>query len=95
MIDVILTRAAEKEYASALAWHHRKGPWLARWFRAAVQEGLARIAEFPEASPRCDEKHRYCVLKRFNYGLVYRYQHGFALVVAVTHGSQLPGYWNE
>jgi len=47
-------------------------PVLATRFRKAVKTGFRWICEFPEASPLCDDRHRYCILKGFPYGLVYR-----------------------
>jgi plasmid stabilization system protein ParE len=62
-------------------------------FEAAVERALAFLATFPEACPLCDDRHRYCALRRYPYGLVYRVDGDEVRVVAVPHDRQLPGPW--
>ena len=93
MIDVRLTDSAELEYRGAVRRYRRESAALAKRFKLAFYAGLDWIAEFPEASPLCDDFHRYCILKKFPYGIVYELVGARANVVAVTHFNQQPGYW--
>jgi plasmid stabilization system protein ParE len=91
--EVVLHSAAEAEYEAALGWYLERSPRAAAGFEAAVDRAIGSIARFPEAWPRCDDRHRYCALRRYPYGLVYRLDGDRATVVAVPHDRQLPGYW--
>jgi len=66
--------AAEAEYEAALEWYLARSAQAAVGFEAAVERALRYIAAFPEASPLCDDRHRYCRLRRYPYGLVYRFE---------------------
>ena len=95
MIKLFISHRAESDFRRADQKYRDLEPALATRFRKAVRTGFRWIREFPEASPHCDEQHRYCILKTFPYGLVYRLDEAGATIVAVTHFRQLPGYWNE
>jgi plasmid stabilization system protein ParE len=93
VVDVSLHPGAEAEYESALAWYLERSARAAAGFEAAVDRAIGFIATFPEASPLCDDRHRYHSLRRYPYGIVYRIDGNEVRVVAVTHDRQLPGYW--
>ena len=93
MAEVSLHAAAEAEYEAALAWYLARSHRAAAGFEAAVERALGFIGAFPEACPLCDDRHRYCGLRRYPYGLVYRIDGDRVRVVAVPHDGQLPGYW--
>jgi len=90
---VSLHGGAEADYEAALAWYMARSVRAAAGFEAAVERAMDFLAAFPEACPLCDDRHRYCALRRYPYGLVYRVEGDQVRVVAVPHGRQLPGYW--
>jgi plasmid stabilization system protein ParE len=91
--EVSLHAAAEAEYEAALSWYVQRSPRAAARFEAEVEHAIGFIATFPEACPLCDDRHRYCALRRYPYGLVYRLDGNQVRVVAVPHSRQLPGFW--
>jgi plasmid stabilization system protein ParE len=91
--EVSLHAAAEAEYEAALSWYLERSPRAGAGFEAAVERAINFLAAFPEACPPCDDRHRYCALRRYPYGLVYRVDGDQVRVVAVPHDRQLPGYW--
>lgn len=93
MTEVSFQADAEAEYERALAWYLARSSRAAVGFEAAVERAVEFVATFPEASPLCDDQHRYCSLQRYPYGLVYRVHGEQVRVVAVPHDRQLPGYW--
>lgn len=95
MAEVSLHAAAEAEYVAALDWYLARSPRAASRFEATVERAVNFIALFPEACPLVDGQYRYCALRRYPYGLVYRVDGDKVRVVAVAHGRQLPGYWTE
>jgi hypothetical protein len=47
----------------------------------------------PESFPAYDDEHRFAVLRRFAYLLVYLVHSQQLMVVAVAQAGQRPGYW--
>ncbi len=93
MAEVSLHAAAEEEYEAALAWYLARSVRAADRFEAAVERAIEYVSTFPEASPLCDDRHRYYALRRYPYGLVYRVDGDRVRVIAITHNRQLPGFW--
>jgi plasmid stabilization system protein ParE len=91
--EVSFHAAAEAEYEAALAWYVARSAKAAAGFEVAVERAVDFLTRFPEACPLYDERYRYCALRRYSYGLVYRVDGDKVRVVAVPHRHQLPGYW--
>jgi len=72
MADVSIHAAAEAEYEAALAWYLARSARAANRFEAAFEQALASVAANPELYPLCDGRHRFCVLRRYPFGLSYR-----------------------
>jgi plasmid stabilization system protein ParE len=56
---------------------------------------MSFIATFPEACPMRDARHRYCAVRRYPYGLIYRVDAERVRIVAVAHNRQMPGFWTD
>lgn len=95
MAEVTFHPEAEAEYELALAWYLERSPQAADRFEAAFHETIEAIRSHPGMFPLCDEIHRYVLLKRYPYSLVYRSDGDMAYVIAVVHSKQLPGYWSS
>jgi len=54
---------------------------------------LALIAASPETYPPYDDDHRFAILRRYPYSLVYQLYSQQVFVVAVAHSSRSAGYW--
>jgi len=50
---------AVQEYVAAFRWYHERSPGVALRFEANAEQALMFVASHPEASPLCDEVHRY------------------------------------
>lgn len=93
MAEVTLHAQAEAEYEAVLGWYQARSLRAAAGFEAAIERAVEFLETFPEACPLCDDRHRYCALRRYPYGLVYRVDGDQVRVVAVPHNRQLPGFW--
>ena len=93
MANVLFHPEAQAEYDAAIAWYQSRSPQAARRFEAEVDRVLGLIASGPETFPNYDDEHRFAVLRRFPYSVVYQVQPGQVYVVAVAHSSRSPGYW--
>src|SRR5438094_430604 len=94
MAEVSLNAEAEAEYEAAFAWYLARSPKAANGFEAAFERALGSIAINPELHPLCDDRHRFCVLRRYPYSIIFRVDGDQVRVLAVAHSRRLPGYWS-
>jgi plasmid stabilization system protein ParE len=92
MIEFLFTYPAEQEYEAVVAWYLARSRRAAVRFEEAVEAAMELIARFPEGSPLVDDVHRYCKVRRFPYGLVYRVRGDLIQIITVPHDRQLPTY---
>jgi toxin ParE1/3/4 len=91
--NVLFHPEAQAEYDAAVAWYQSRSPRAASRFEAEVERVLGLIDSSPELFPNYDDDHRFAVLKRFPYSMVYQAQPGQVYIVAIAHASRSPGYW--
>jgi plasmid stabilization system protein ParE len=91
--DILFHPEAQAEYDDAVAWYQSRSARASARFRAEVERVLGLIQSYPEMYPPYDDDHRFAVLRRFPYSLVYQVQPGQVYVVAVAHSSRSAGYW--
>ena len=94
MADVSIHSEAEAEYEAALAWYMARGETAAIGFETAFERAVESIAANPELYPPCDGRHRFCLLRRYPYSVIYRIEADRVQIVAVAHSRRLPGYWS-
>ena len=95
MADVSLLPAAEADYEKALEWYLERSPQAAAGFEAAVEVALRAVGASPERWTNCDDQHRFYVLKRYPYSIIYRVEADGVLVVAFAHSSQSAARWRD
>ncbi len=93
MADILFHPEAQAEYDAAIAWYQSRSPRTASRFEAEMNRVLGLIGTSPDVFPSYDDEHRFAVLRRFPYSVVYQVQPGHVYVVAVAHSSRSPGYW--
>ena len=95
MVSVAFHAEARAEYDAALAWYAARDADAANGFDAEVSRVTGMMAEFPELGVPFDRRHRCWLLHTYPFGVYYRYEAGWILVVAVSHTSKKPGYWKK
>lgn len=93
MANVLFHPEAQAEYDAAMAWYQARSPNTAKRFETEVERVLGSIDANPDMFPKYDDEHRFAVLRRFPYSVVYQVQPGHVYVIAVAHGSRSPSYW--
>ena len=93
MDNLLIAEAAEEEYTDSLRWYAERSMRAAEGFEAEFERALESIAAHPERYPLCDDRHRFFLLKRYPFQIIYRRRSEDRwLVVAVAHTSRRPGY---
>lgn len=85
------------EYEEAGIWYEERRCQLGLEFAAAVESAIALILKAPDRYQPVGEDVRVFRLKRFPYGIFFRYHAGLSQVriVAVMHHKRRPDYWRE
>jgi plasmid stabilization system protein ParE len=91
--NITLLPAAQADYQQALNWYQGRSQRAAAGFEAAVDVALKRIASAPEQWAWCDDRHRFYILRRYPYSIIYRLEGEDVLVVAIAHSSRSASYW--
>jgi len=95
MANLVISSAAEGDYAEALSWYADRSPEAAECFDVELDRALEIIASAPEQFPRCDERHRFYLMRDFPYQIIYRPHGTDWVVIAVAHTSRSPVYWSD
>jgi plasmid stabilization system protein ParE len=94
MSKLRISSAAEEDYTDALCWYAERSQRAAARFEAEFDKVLEAIGSAPERFPFCDERHRFYLMDRFPYQVIYREESGGYVVIAVAHGKRSPRYWS-
>ena len=90
----LIAEDAEDDYTASFRWYAERSPRAAEGFEAEFARALDAIAASPERYPLCDDRHRFYLLKRYPFQIIYRRASADRwLIVAVAHTSRRPDYW--
>ncbi len=95
MANVIICSAAEVDFTESLKWYAERSIEAANDFDAEFNRAITQITADPERFPMCDARHRYFLLRRFPFRIIFRITNSEILVVAVAHSSRSPDYWTS
>ena len=94
MDELLIAEGAEDDYTASLRWYANRSTRAADGFDAEFARALTAIAADPDRYPLCDDRHRFYLLKRYPFQIIYRKAaEDRWLIVAVAHTSRHPGYW--
>ena len=93
MANALFHPEAAEEYREASDRYRAVSARTIARFEAEVERVLDLAETFPEMYPLYDDDHRFAVLRRFPYCVIYQVRSGQIYVVALAHTSRPPGYW--
>lgn len=93
MAEIRYHPEAEAEIQAATAWYLSRSQAAAVGLVEEVERATAMIQQFPELQPLYDEKHRFAVLRRYPYSIIYRVEGESIRVIAFAHSRRQAGYW--
>ena len=82
---IILSPDARADLAAAARWYYRKEVNLSRRFTAEVDTTLFRIARYPYASVRLNDRVRRLLTNRFPYRIDFALDTNTVRVLGITH----------
>ena len=90
---VVVRPEARVELAASAAWYREKSRLVARAFRLAVREVVARIAEYPESFPEITPGIRRALTSRFPYAVFFAQETESIVILSIKHQAQDPATW--
>jgi plasmid stabilization system protein ParE len=95
MAEVSYHPEAEAEIRAAAAWYLSRSQRAAVGLIEELDRVMVLIQQFPEWQPPYDERHRFAVLRRYPYSVVYRIEGERIRVIAFAHSRRSAGYWQD
>lgn len=95
MAEVIICSAAEVDYTESLCWYSERDLDVAKDFDEEFDRAISQIAADPERFPTCDTRHRFFLMRRFPFQIIYRIRDDKVMIIAVAHTSREPDYWSQ
>jgi plasmid stabilization system protein ParE len=93
MAEISYHPEAEAEIQAATAWYLSRSQAAAIGLVEEIDRTMAMIQQFPELQPAYDERHRFAVLRRYPYSIIYRKGTDRLRVIAFAHPRRRAGYW--
>ena len=93
MVNIIVCSATEIDDTESLTWYAERSVEAANDFDAEFDRALEQIAADPERFPMCHLRHRYFLLRRFLFRIIFRRVRHDVLVIAVAYNSRFPDDW--
>jgi len=87
--------AARAELRRATRRYERERSGLGLAFLAAVREAEAVLTSHPELGMPLGGANRRHLIRRFPYGLIYRYERERIYILAVAHWRRDADYWAD
>jgi plasmid stabilization system protein ParE len=91
---VLFHPEADAEYLAAREWYRARSLQAAFRFESELERVLDLIAANPDTFPKYDDNHRFALLRRFPYCVIYQQRSENIDVIAVAHTSRSVGYWH-
>jgi plasmid stabilization system protein ParE len=95
MTKVIVCSAAENDYTESLCWYSERSVDAARGFDDAFNRAISDIAADPERFPFCDGQHRFFLMRRYPFRIIFRLIDHDVVVIAIAHASRSPDFWDD
>lgn len=93
LVDIL--PQAVNEGREAREFYISKSAAVEQAFRLEIERAIALIQDHPETWPTYVLGTRRFILNRFPYGLVYKTNGTYSLIVAMAHAKRKPGYWRS
>lgn len=85
---------ADQDLSTAASWYQQHAG-LGQEFLDEVLSTLRSISEEPLRYPLVRRNTRRALIRRFPFGVYFRVDETYIIVVAVMHGSRHPGRWQN
>ena len=95
MASLIVCSAAETDITESLCWYANRSTTVANDFDDEFHRALNQILSDPLRFPACDLRHRFYLMRRFPFRVIYRVDGDDVIVMAVAHAARSPDYWSN
>jgi plasmid stabilization system protein ParE len=93
MADVLIAAAAEQDYTEAISFYAQRSERAAQEFESEFGQAIQAIQTSPQRFPFCDNSHRFYLMRRCPFQVIYRETSDHLLIVAVAHAKRQSRFW--
>jgi len=94
-MNVEFLQVAETEFSDAIKFYNTEREDLGFEFVYEIKQAINRIVQFPDAWQKLSKRTRRCRTNKFPYGVIYRSNDNFILIVAIMHLHKEPSSWKN
>lgn len=95
MVEIEFHPEALSDSRKAVAWYCERSVQAANKFANEMERMLGRIATTPLLFPAYDDDHRYAMLTRYPYSIIFRVESQTVKVIAIAHASRSSDFWRD
>lgn len=96
MTSVVYHEGAYTDLQTAIGYFETEArPGTAEKFLAQLDHAISTIEQSPGSCPIPDQRHYRQRIFKFPYELIYRMDGEGIVIVAVSHSSRSPSYWQD
>lgn len=95
MLELSVHPEVEGDYEAALTWYLARSRKAAIGFIKEVVRIIESIQENPESNPSFDDRHRYALLKKYPFSIIYRLDSDRIRVIALAHSKRSEEFWRK
>ena len=95
MKPVVFLPQAEQEMLKAARFYESQTAGLGVDYLSEVERAVQTIAESPTTWPVIEGELRRRLIRRFPFGILYRFEPEEIVIIAVAHLRRGPWYWKK
>jgi len=95
MPEIIFHPDTVHEIKESYEWYQNQAEGLGDDFLAELESVFKAIKELPNTWPKFSMNCRRFLLSKFPFSVIYRTKNNSIFVLAITHNSRKPGYWEK
>lgn len=92
---ILIRPEAERDIEDNFKWYENQRGGLGQDFLLCIEEGLAKIQRNPEMYALVYKNVRQVLVRRFPYRILYFFDEGLIVVVAICHAHRDPHSWQS
>ena len=93
--ELVFAPETERDIVEAYDWYERQRPGLGEDFLSCLDAAFHAISRSPEICATVHEDYRRALVRRFPYGVFYRYEESVVTVYCILHTARDPAKWRQ
>jgi toxin ParE1/3/4 len=92
-MEVIYSKGAREDIKESASYYENEVEGLGKAFLETIQLAIESVRAFPYVAQNIRKPYRQFIVKRFPFGIIYRFDTETIYITAVAHLKRKPYYW--